>query len=452
MDAIKNNYEKLLFLLAFLVLAWSGYSVFSKMSAVKKPQVNAPGKVAPASLETKVLQTKMNALTKRWSSPAATAPAFTSEPRFECDNCKKPTPYVEGAENIKCVFCGTAVNPDMPDRDSDRMPNEYEEEHGLDPNDANDAIMDKDGDYFWNIVEFKGDTSPSDATDHPPYSPFLYLTNMVNQRVRMGLRSASKVGENKFFFNLQLPSRKTQSAAKLDQTYEGFKLLKFEEKEEVVEQVDNRGNKLSPKKVNVSELTVEKASNGRTFKLLYGKMTTIDDVSAEVRSVLDPEFKAPIDEWKNRTFAFKGERYELMKLMPNQAELKELDREDAQAFVGTAPQQLDPNDPQQFVPVFGDPDFMGEGGFPPGVGPLGGEGGFAPGVGPTSGYPPGYFERTGGVNPNNFNDPNYVPPAPSRRPRAAPKAAPRNFAPSPEQELENDMREFNRLKRSGLKP
>jgi len=451
MDAIKNNYEKLLFLLAFLILAWSGYSVFSKMSSVKQPTINPAGKVGPLALDAARLNSKMKALTDRWEVPEEEAPWITSEPRFECDNCGKPTPYVEGAENIKCVFCGTAVNPDMPDRDNDSMPNEYEVEHGLDPNDPADAILDKDGDYFWNVGEYQGGTSPSDATDHPPYAPFLYTTNMVNQRVRMGLRSKSRIGENKYFFNLVLPSGKTQPAGKIGQTYEGFKLLAFEEKEELIEKLDNKGKKLTPKKVDVSELTVEKVANGRSFTLVLGKPTIINDVSAEVRSALDPEFKAPIDEWKNKTFAFKGERYELQKLMPNQAELKQLDREDALAIIGTYPQQTDPN---QIEPQFGNPGFQGEGGFgPDGV--------------PAEGYnnfPPGYFEPGGpgfrgrnpggqgfapGVNPN-FNDPNYVPPAPIRRtPKTSP---PRTFAPSPAQELEGDMREFNRLKRSGMKP
>jgi len=448
MDAIKNNYEKLLFLLALLILLWSGYAVFSKMSSVKQPVMTPAGNVGPLALDAPALNSKMKALTERWDVPEIDVAAFTSEPRFECDNCHKPTPYIEGAENIKCVFCGTAVNPDMPDRDNDRMPNEYEELHGLDPNDPADAILDKDGDYFWNIGEFHGETSPSDATDHPPYAPFLYMTNMVNQRVRMGLRSKSRISADKYFFNLVLPSGKTQSAAKLGQTYEGFKLLAFEEKEELIEKVDNKGKKLTPKKVDVSELTVEKVSNGRTFTLVLGKGSIINDVSAEVRSVLDPEFKAPIDEWKNKTFAFKGERYELLKLMPKQAELKQLDRDDDIAMIGTYPQQTDPNQISQF----GNPGFEGQG-FP-------GEGfgidGFAPGINDgTGGYPPGYFEPGGpgargpGASPN-YNDPNYVPPAPTRRaPRTSP---PRTIQPSPAQELEGDMREFNRLKRSGMKP
>ena len=47
------------------------------------------------------------------------------------------------------------------DRDSDGMPDEWEMQHGLDPNDASDAILDRNGDGYTNIEEYINRTDPS---------------------------------------------------------------------------------------------------------------------------------------------------------------------------------------------------------------------------------------------------------------------------------------------------
>ena len=58
--------------------------------------------------------------------------------------------------------CGT-VTPGDRDTDGDGLPDEWELEHGLDPNDPNDAFEDSDGDGIINIDEYTYNTDPNKA-------------------------------------------------------------------------------------------------------------------------------------------------------------------------------------------------------------------------------------------------------------------------------------------------
>ncbi len=53
------------------------------------------------------------------------------------------------------------------DDDNDGLPNDWENENGLDPNDKNDAALDGDIDGFSNLEEFYAGTDPRDPTDYP---------------------------------------------------------------------------------------------------------------------------------------------------------------------------------------------------------------------------------------------------------------------------------------------
>lgn len=57
------------------------------------------------------------------------------------------------------------------DTDDDGMPNGWEADNGLDPNDPSDANEDDDGDGVTNLEEYLGDTDPQDPNDPPAQAP-----------------------------------------------------------------------------------------------------------------------------------------------------------------------------------------------------------------------------------------------------------------------------------------
>jgi len=59
-------------------------------------------------------------------------------------------------------------SPEDPiDKDGDGMPDAWEEDHGLNPLDPNDANLDLDRDGYSNLDEYEARTSPEDKEDHP---------------------------------------------------------------------------------------------------------------------------------------------------------------------------------------------------------------------------------------------------------------------------------------------
>jgi len=53
------------------------------------------------------------------------------------------------------------------DSDYDGMPDDYEDDNGLDKNDPTDAQDDNDGDGFSNLIEYIEETDPNDEVDYP---------------------------------------------------------------------------------------------------------------------------------------------------------------------------------------------------------------------------------------------------------------------------------------------
>ncbi|MBQ9694432.1 MAG: hypothetical protein IJV69_06730 [Kiritimatiellae bacterium] len=117
----------------------------------------------------------------------------TPERRLLCVKCTKP--IVWGAE--KCSFCA-AVQPkeekiDLAavDSDGDGIPDVEELKLGLNPQDGNDADLDKDNDGFSNIEEYLAKTDMADAKSHPGYETRIALKKIEGTKLR--LRAISKM-------------------------------------------------------------------------------------------------------------------------------------------------------------------------------------------------------------------------------------------------------------------
>ena len=73
-----------------------------------------------------------------------------------------------------------ASAPAPADTDHDGMPDKWEIENGLNPQDASDGSRDKDGDGYTNLEEYLNGTSPAEFVD--------YTQPDNNSRPSQGLR------------------------------------------------------------------------------------------------------------------------------------------------------------------------------------------------------------------------------------------------------------------------
>ena len=57
--------------------------------------------------------------------------------------------------------------PNDEDTDDDKIPDGWEVEYDLDPNDSTDANDDPDNDDYTNLEEYEGDSDPTDSGSVP---------------------------------------------------------------------------------------------------------------------------------------------------------------------------------------------------------------------------------------------------------------------------------------------
>ena len=69
---------------------------------------------------------------------------------------------------------------DIVDTDMDGIPDEIDDQWGMDALDPLDSLMDDDGDGVVNLVEYMAGTSPVDATEHP------FSDNVLKDIMRAG--------------------------------------------------------------------------------------------------------------------------------------------------------------------------------------------------------------------------------------------------------------------------
>jgi len=219
---------------------------------------------------------------------------LASERRVLC-KCKKAISGDVKACPV-CPFCGAKQEEEVKvvlDQDNDGLPDEWEKKFGLNPNNAADAGEDSDKDGFTNLEEFQAKTDPTDSHDHPDYLDSLKIVLPLKETrmpfafvkaspIRDGWRCEFVDPERKDDFG-QLGRKFTvvvgekvidAKDSKNKQDY-GFVLKKFDRK---TVRVDRKGMKGMKTDKDVSEVVLERSSDGKTVKLVIQSGVTVKNL------------------------------------------------------------------------------------------------------------------------------------------------------------------------------
>lgn len=252
---------------------------------------------------------------------------LASEPRVLCQQgdpsskekaCGRPIP----ADSEACPFCKVKQNVVKveADADHDGLPNEWEVKYGLNPNNPKDATLDSDGDGFTNLEEFQAKTDPKDKESHPDY-----LDSVV-------VSSPLKKTTLPFYFNSHMPTRNGSrltfwatgakgkclcvkgeqividpgKGAKIET---GWVVDTFEEKSEMR---DIPGAKGMKRRVDVSEVGLKRAKDGKTMKIVRGIRENPVEEETELTYKRGKEQKFIVS--KGSEFELNGNKYRVEKL------------------------------------------------------------------------------------------------------------------------------------------
>ena len=225
---------------------------------------------------------------------------LASERRVFCAKCKKA---ISG--DIKavpaCPFCGEKQKEEkkvVVDADGDGLPDEWERRYGMNPSDASDADADADGDGFTNKEEYLAKTDPMDKKDHPDYLDSLAIVLPLKEtKMPFVFRKANKLpsGWRCEFFD---PSRRDdygrrgetltavvgEEVSSRDQKYKsGFVLKSYTPKSEKRAIKGGEGLK---KSVDVSEVVVERRSDGKKITLVIQESGPLKLAPVDVQATL----------------------------------------------------------------------------------------------------------------------------------------------------------------------
>ncbi len=260
MDILKQHSEKLILLVAALVLLAASVLVFLNVSqfntsvdALSDPAIN---KKPPPELSTELLDSaqQMAAEPSQWQSER---PLLVSRPYILVDG---NLVSVEDDDTIKI---------------HDPVPNKWFRDYGLDLLDIDILERDSDGDGFSNLDEWQGGTEPNNKESRPAYFTKLRLESYQQQNNRFMF--AQRTGDTFQIETIDIdqPSQFLRLGATISGT--NYEIIKFEEKFE--ENPATGGQK------NVSELTIREKETGRELVLQIDVVANDPDSSAVIRDL-----------------------------------------------------------------------------------------------------------------------------------------------------------------------
>ena len=283
---------------AFYVSALGEDPEAAREEALAKVDRMKPSKSGVPALD----MDKMRAAVRMTRNPlqvseiSETAESFLASERRVMCKCKKAIP---GDVKLcpKCPYCGEKQEEEQVvvlDADGDGMPDAWEKKYGLNPNDPADAALDKDNDDFTNLEEYQAKTDPSDAKDHPDYldslkiqlplqatyMPFIFTGA---NKIPSGWRCAFYLPDAKDSSGYGRKGLKTTAVFGEEIAGTGFILRAYEKKETKREIKGAQGLK---KTVDVSEVTVERKSDGKKLVLVLSPNLKAKPASVDVQATL----------------------------------------------------------------------------------------------------------------------------------------------------------------------
>jgi len=115
------------------------------------------------------------------------------------------------------------------DTDNDGMPDEWETQYGLDPNDSTDAQKDLDRDSYSNLDEYAGGSDPKDSNSFPGALK-LRVLNIYRKGILVNFFGYINLPDGSF--QMQINWGKRTSFLKVGQSIRGFKIIDFSQKNE----------------------------------------------------------------------------------------------------------------------------------------------------------------------------------------------------------------------------
>jgi len=182
-------------------------------------------------LDMTLLDEGIEALQAPEQIPAWSNRLMVAELRVRCVKCLRPIP----ADTDVCPFrnCGekqpAVATPGKKDADFDGMPDEWELKHGLNLN-VDDARQDVDNDGFANLEEFQAGSNPGDAGAHPSYASKLRVIAIGRTFMPLSFQGVQRLSTNDVRFLLVNKRLQRDTYAKMGETVDGYKVVKYEEK------------------------------------------------------------------------------------------------------------------------------------------------------------------------------------------------------------------------------
>ncbi|MFH1026499.1 MAG: Amuc_1099 family pilus-like system protein [Pseudomonadota bacterium] len=230
---ISQNYDKMILIVILVGLLLSALFLVIQIGRVR--QVLTEAKWEKPAAEPKMAQAlnleQFDATRAAFTSPFQIAPytnrMSTSELRVSCVQCQKPIPI----NAVKCPFC-SAEQPTGPvgpvDSDGDGIPDVYESEHGMNPLDHDDAVLDLDNDGFSNLEEYQFGSNPNDVNDFPSPAAKLRLVKIGSNPFKLRFQGDAKMPGGKVLYQLNLRSLERTYFSKIgDELEGGFKVLEY---------------------------------------------------------------------------------------------------------------------------------------------------------------------------------------------------------------------------------